>query len=106
MRFGPPVRAPALLIPVGEGKQAGGGEGGLERFDQGRVDGSGPGVPGRFADQDPLAQRPQLGCPGGREGSLDLAERVLGTNGEGDRRGGAGKLCRHDQRDDLAGAQL
>src|SRR6266487_4005231 len=46
VRFGPPVRAPALLVTVGEGEQAGGGEGGLERFDQGRVDGSGPGVPG------------------------------------------------------------
>jgi len=66
--FGLPVRAPALLVTVGEDEQAGGGEGGLERFDQGRVDGCGPGVPGRFADQDPLAQRPQLDCPVGGQG--------------------------------------
>jgi hypothetical protein len=39
VRFGPPFRAPALLITVGEGEHASGGEGGLERFDQGRATG-------------------------------------------------------------------
>jgi hypothetical protein len=37
---------------------------------------------------------------------LDLGERVLGTGGERDGLGGAGDLCGHDERDDLAGAQL
>jgi hypothetical protein len=58
VRFDLPFRGPPLVVTVGEGEQAGGGEGGLERFDQGRVDGSGPRVLGRVADQDSLAQRP------------------------------------------------
>ena len=90
VRFDLPFRAAPLVVTVGEREQAGGREGGLERFDQGRVDASGPRVPGRVADQDPLAQRPQLGGPGTGEGSLDLGERVLGTGSERDGVGGAG----------------
>jgi len=37
---------------------------------------------------------------------FDLSERLLGTGGERDGLGGAGDFHGHDERDDLAGAQL
>jgi len=104
--FDLPIRTPALLITVGESEQASGAERGLERLHQTRVDISEPRIPRRFTNQDPLSQRPQLGCPGGGEGSFNLAERVLCTSGEGDRLGGAGNLYGDDECDDLAGAEL